>query len=231
MPDSGDLRMGVVGQDGDGLFYRLRDATFEIDGPESTAFSTESNPTTDVISLELAAGSYDVLLADGWRLERWDPISDAALDVDATLVSDNPATALVSGSETVGVVFEFDVPDVGPVVLGDGDLEIDIDVNVEAEPCDPLVQDCDSGLGCYFDNEGYSCQTAGSVGLYDECEFANSCTPGLLCAQPFANSNCNEAHIGCCVAFCSVAAPGCDASEDCVSMGVGDPDIGVCLTI
>ncbi len=230
--DAGDLRMGVVGQDGGGLYYRLRDAVFAIEGPMSTAVGTEENPTTDVISVELPAGAYEVLLEDGWRLERWDPITDATLAVDATLTSGNPASTVVSGSETSTVVFVFEVPDAGPVVLGDGDLEIDIDV--ETTPplttCDPLVQDCANGEGCYPTTDGAFCAPSGDVPLYGACTFLNACSGGHTCVLSSANVNCNPSSEGCCVALCSVSFPSCSGFEICASLDIENPEVGVCAS-
>ena len=231
LPD-GDLRMGVVGQDDNGLYYRLRDATFQVVGPDSLTVSTEFNPTVDVFELTLAAGPYDVELEDGWRLERWDPITDSTLDVAATLVSENPASTVVSGSETAGVVFVFDVPDAGPVVLGDGDLTIDIDVNVNPTQvaCDPLVQDCPGGQGCYPDFvEGYFCANSLGAPLYGECQFINDCSAGLVCVNSSANTSCNPGVEGCCLQFCNVSFPACPGFlETCISLEIGDPNIGLC---
>jgi hypothetical protein len=227
----GELRMGVVGQDDAGLYYRLRDATFQVQGPDSFTVDTEFNPTTDVFSLTVSAGPYDVVLEDGWRIERWDPISDATLDVPATLISENPVSTVVSGSETASVVFVFNVPDAGPVVLGPGDLEIDIDI--ETTPpliaCDPLVQDCPGGQGCYPDFvDGYLCANAGGIGVYGECQFINDCAPNLACVNSSANSSCNQAVEGCCIAFCDVSFPSCPGLETCISLGIGDPNVGLC---
>ncbi|MCR9164961.1 MAG: hypothetical protein ACE37F_30540 [Nannocystaceae bacterium] len=237
--EPGSLRMGVVGQDGAGQIYRLRDGVFDIDGPEAVSVSTESSPISlETLDVELAAGSYDVTLGGGWRLERWDPISDATLDVAATLTSANPATVLVTGTETTSVVFTFSVPDAGPVTLGDGELEIDIEVDVddpggELTPCDPLSPACAPGEGCYpvgGDPVAFGCAPIyDEAGLHEPCEFVNGCSAGLFCSDPSLNTSCPP-DLGCCLQYCDVSSPACGAGEFCLGFGAENPDIGVCGT-
>ncbi len=242
--EPGSLRMGVVGQDDDGNIYRLRDGVFDIDGPEVVSVSTETNPMSqETLNVELAAGNYDILLNDGWRLERWDPITDSTLDVMATLTSVNPASALVTGTETSSVVFTFLVPDAGPVTLGDGDLEIDIDVDIEnplpeLTICDPLLPACGVDESCYpvqtapEDPFVFACApVAGTAALYEACDFVNGCETGLFCIDPSLNTNCGGGGAGCCLQYCDVSAPDCGAGESCMTFNAEDPNVGLCGTL
>lgn len=182
------------------------------------------------------------MLNDGWRLERWDPITDDTLDVVATLTSVNPASALVTGTETSTVVFSFLVPDAGPVTLGDGDLVIDIDVDVEDVPadvvvCDPLTADCAAGEACYGYTDPdepllqFGCfPVAIEGGQYQACEFINSCGSGLACWSSAVHDSCDGGEPGCCLPYCDVSAPSCGAGEFCQGVGAEDPDVGFCAS-
>src|SRR5262245_25516461 len=61
----GTLSM-LLSTDVNGATYRLRDAQFEISGPESLTLSSEDSPDPMSIEQILAAGDYSVSLADGW---------------------------------------------------------------------------------------------------------------------------------------------------------------------
>jgi hypothetical protein len=74
--------------------------------------------------------------------------------------------------------------------------------------CDPLVQDCGAGEGCYPAGDDFAC--APHVGLKqgaigDECEFLNVCDPGLACLEGARVPGC-EGAVGCCAPFCDVLA-------------------------
>ena len=53
-----------------GVDYRLRNAVFEIRGPEDQDVSSEDYPVDNpTISVQLASGDYQVTLRDGWTME------------------------------------------------------------------------------------------------------------------------------------------------------------------
>ncbi len=104
--------------------------------------------------------------------------------------------------------------------------------------CDPLVQDCPAGEGCYAVNQYFTCVPDGSEGggaAGDPCEFINVCIPGLACVNSDVVPGCKGA-IGCCSAFCDVsrAVPSCPAGQECLPWyrrgqgKPGDEDVGVC---
>src|SRR5688572_8917548 len=92
VPVDGEMRVGLMGQGPSGQFYRLRDGVFTVAG---TSLSTESVPDDEAtIATILDAGEYDVLLQDGWRVERL-VAGGNFVGVEATLASDNPAEATI----------------------------------------------------------------------------------------------------------------------------------------
>jgi hypothetical protein len=107
--------------------------------------------------------------------------------------------------------------------------------------CDPLMQDCEAGQGCYPINDGFVCapDASGADGVYgDGCLYINVCDPGLWCAPPDAVSSCFD--VGCCSEFCDLSDPlaMCPDSGDgqaCVPFyaeGLAPPgfeNVGVCM--
>lgn len=111
------------------------------------------------------------------------------------------------------------------------------------EKCDPTVQGCPAGLGCYpLGPETYGCwpDFSGDVGAYgDECMWSNSCDPGLLCWNPEAVPGCEGA--SCCSEYCNLNDPDPDAKcsgqaegQVCVPLDLGGgpvaglEHVGVC---
>ncbi|MBC8067309.1 MAG: ribulose phosphate epimerase [Deltaproteobacteria bacterium] len=81
--------------------------------------------------------------------------------------------------------------------------------------CDPLLQDCMEGAGCYVTNDSFSCvpDAGGATGAFGEgCEFLNVCDPGLFCANPEGVPDCTGS-IGCCSSFCDITDP--EATANC----------------
>jgi hypothetical protein len=106
------------------------------------------------------------------------------------------------------------------------------------DKCDPLLQDCPAGQGCYPDEEapggtGFLCMpTIGSSLAGDLCWLLSGCAPGLLCVTPEFVPGCNE-NFGCCTPLCDVEeapdpCPDVDPALACVSWYVGGqepPDV------
>ncbi|MCA9717097.1 MAG: ribulose phosphate epimerase [Myxococcales bacterium] len=109
--------------------------------------------------------------------------------------------------------------------------------------CDPLLQDCPDGQGCYNGtNGGWVCfkQTAdpGEGGQGDVCNFINQCNAGLYCANAAVVEGCPGDSGGCCTPFCDLGDPDpsalCQDAEECVAYWEegqappGEENIGVC---
>lgn len=122
------------------------------------------------------------------------------------------------------------------VVYNDGSLPICLG------SCDPIVQDCPEGQGCYNSaGDLFVCfkESAmpgeGEVG--DECQYINQCQKGGFCAAAASVTGCDPMSAGCCTPFCPVSGGNgpCQAGEECVpffEMGMAPPayeDVGVCV--
>jgi sugar lactone lactonase YvrE len=118
-----------------GHTYQLRHATFLI--TPAGGFSnpiildSETDPTATALSTMLDAGSYTVLLADGWSLERQDP--GGAVTVVATLTSPNPAAFTVTTGATTSVAFQF-LTDGSIITIGEGTVSITTQVTEVGGP-------------------------------------------------------------------------------------------------
>ena len=71
--ETGTVNINLVGQGTSGFVYRLRDATFTVDGPVSTVWHTEDDPDRATLSADVLVGPYTATLESGWRLERLTP--------------------------------------------------------------------------------------------------------------------------------------------------------------
>lgn len=75
--------------------------------------------------------------------------------------------------------------------------------------CDPVVQNCGPGQGCYPVDGSFTCapDASGPAGAYpDPCVSINTCDPGLACIGAAAVPGCAGA-LGCCSPFCDTGAP------------------------
>jgi hypothetical protein len=74
--------------------------------------------------------------------------------------------------------------------------------------CDPLVQDCNDGQGCYWTNADFQCVFATSDYPEGEpCGYINDCAPGNACVVAETLPACDGA--SCCAAWCNLDAPDC----------------------
>jgi len=103
--------------------------------------------------------------------------------------------------------------------------------------CDPLVQDCVEGDGCYLTDDEFLCQpvigmTAGHGG---PCTFLDSCEVGLQCTDGMNVAGC--AGLSCCTEFCDLEAA--DPNAVCSAAADGEtctvlledgqfPNVGIC---
>lgn len=107
------------------------------------------------------------------------------------------------------------------------------------EDCDPLVQNCGRGEGCYADGEAFGCQedaSGANGGQADACAADNECTLGLLCLNAEVVGSCEDGSAGCCSAVCDLSAPECpNSSPNCIPWYDPGPapsgleDVGACV--
>lgn len=92
----------------------------------------------------------------------------------------------------------------------DTDSDTDSETGMNESECDPLLQDCPMGEGCYFTfmSDVFVCADVGMVPINEGCGGTiNVCAPGLACINSDALSAC-EAD-GCCAAYCDLEDPTC----------------------
>jgi hypothetical protein len=76
-------------------------------------------------------------------------------------------------------------------------------INLCIPQCDPLLQDCGEGLGCYWDHNGFVCANAAqNIPAGEPCEFINDCEIGLMCVPAEALPPCGGG--ACCSPFCEL---------------------------
>jgi len=102
--------------------------------------------------------------------------------------------------------------------------------------CDPILQDCPEGQGCYAAFDNFVCAMPGAPEGQgndgDPCNTIQSCNPGLICRGGTAGCPMDGA---CCTPVCEVSGPAeqcADPSEDCIQ-ALDDPppnlqDVGYC---
>lgn len=100
--------------------------------------------------------------------------------------------------------------------------------------CDPLLQDCDDGYGCWFNNGAFTCaSTTEDLVLGAPCDALNDCAPGLVCMGADVVPDC--AGDSCCAEYCDLGAPVCvQMGTECVAFfddmpPVGHEDVGLCI--
>lgn len=99
--------------------------------------------------------------------------------------------------------------------------------------CDPLLQDCGAGLGCYPVEPMWACAPDNSAvegQQGDSCESFGDCSPGRACVSVDAYPEC-DGPTGCCARICDLAAPVCSSQLDCVPWyAVGQARTGAART-
>lgn len=83
--------------------------------------------------------------------------------------------------------------------------------------CDPLMQDCPDGQGCYPFADMFICApVAMELPAGQPCEFVNVCEPGTFCANDRDVPDCMG--LGCCSPYCQVGdpMPPCLPGQECV---------------
>jgi hypothetical protein len=108
-------------------------------------------------------------------------------------------------------------------------------INLCIQNCDPLLQDCNAGLACFWANGNFNCIfTTQDIPTGEPCGYINDCVAGNLCADAANLPACNGS--ACCASYCSISDPTCpDAATECAPFfeeGMAPPgyeDVGVCL--
>jgi hypothetical protein len=114
-------------------------------------------------------------------------------------------------------------------------------IDVCAPTCHPLEQGCPADQVCCPEpgnSERFICvvDVSGDGGQeFGECEYANGCDPGLLCSYPELAVECDQGAAGCCLKYCDLSQPDCDAMmAECLpwfEMGqapMGLETLGIC---
>jgi hypothetical protein len=110
----------------------------------------------------------------------------------------------------------------------------DAPISVCVLPCDPFVQDCARGEGCYVlhpDDPTPLCAAAGPGVELDPCAVPNDCAPGHHCTTAASHMIECPDPIGCCTPLCELEIGDCvGINPICVPLGVPDaPSLGVCI--
>jgi hypothetical protein len=125
---SGTFKATLMGVSTQGYTYRLRQAAFQITGPENLNVSSEDYLNDDAIVLTLAVGAYQIQINSDWFLERVDTLG--ATRVEAVLTSESTVPFDILEFQTTGVLFLFRVGD-DIIPIGNGELTIQIGIDDE----------------------------------------------------------------------------------------------------
>jgi hypothetical protein len=78
--------------------------------------------------------------------------------------------------------------------------------------CDPIAQDCDEGLGCFWGSSAFLCIVpTDDIPAGEPCGYLDDCAPGHLCADAASQPSC--AGSACCTQFCNLP----DGDAGCVT--------------
>jgi hypothetical protein len=184
-----------------GVAYRLTRAQFQFSGPTTTTFGGTDQTDAVVLQGTLPVGAYQVLLKDGWGLERDAGGSFEA--VDAQLASPNPAAITVDAVQTALVAYEFETA-AGRISFSVGSVALTVNVSDaaycsqsgEAVPVDdgnPCTLDvCADGRVTHTPVEsGASCDDSNPCTADGTCQ-AGACQEGRALALPTIDA-CGEA--------------------------------------
>jgi hypothetical protein len=81
----------------------------------------------------------------------------------------------------------------------------DSSINLCLPSCDPLAQDCNPGLACYWAGNDFNCIFfTQNLPIGEVCGFINDCVGGAVCTASELLPNC--AGENCCTPFCDTAA-------------------------
>ncbi|HWB73701.1 MAG TPA: hypothetical protein VG755_02075 [Nannocystaceae bacterium] len=101
--------------------------------------------------------------------------------------------------------------------------------------CNPLVDDCGAGQGCYALVPTWACTPSGSGQQGEPCANINGCDAGFQCVSSEAVTGCDQSEVGCCTTVCDATEPTCPGGLGCAlyyDVGRAPPgldDVGVCI--
>jgi hypothetical protein len=176
----GSLRIPLEAPGPSGTVYRLDGAVFDFAGPTATSTSGDAGQTTIVTNL--AIGSYQITLREGWRLIR---VSDQR-EVKASLASANPVAAEITDGVVTDITFVFNAGrEKIPFGLGQGRINISIN---ETGNCD--LDAALSGTSCAVnDPVACVCQGCNDDGA---CDINEDCACHDCDTESFCASSCNN---------------------------------------
>ena len=88
--------------------------------------------------------------------------------------------------------------------MADGTISLCLDT------CDPVIQDCGDGQGCYWNppaNQFQCLYLGANLGVGEECGFSNDCAAGNVCLAAELSPDCSATF--CCVALCDLGDSTC----------------------
>ncbi len=137
--ETGTVELPLLAQSSSGVTYRLRDATFELQGPAYVSIDTRDEAAADdaALELDLPTGAYTAHLLDGWRLVRVEDDGSES-GVDAHLASPNPVAFSIGEGVITPVLFRFQV---GSADVDFGGAEIGIEV-IDTPSCVAMIETC-----------------------------------------------------------------------------------------
>jgi hypothetical protein len=113
----------------------------------------------------------------------------------------------------------------------------DSSINLCIFDCDPLLQDCGAGLGCYFAVTAFNCIfTTDDIPVGEPCGYINDCAPGNYCTDASVVPDCGGP--ACCTNFCDLdlgdaqcTQPGtvCTTFFEPGTAPPGYEDVGLCI--
>lgn len=212
-PAAGDLRLALSGYGPNGVVYRLRDATFDLTGVVDLMIDAEAgSPNAPVLTRSVPSGNYQLFLRSGWRLEG--NVDGGFVDVEAELVSANPAAFTIHSGSTTDVTFLFRVIDVGDVNMAPGLLAVRIDV-VTGDAAVPDAAAPDAGAV----DAGSSDTGADAPPALCDPVAQTGCAPGEKCTAVLISDSPQVWQTRCAPAGTVPAGGACTAG-----VGVGEPD-------
>jgi hypothetical protein len=103
--------------------------------------------------------------------------------------------------------------------------------------CDPLLQDCGAGQGCFWADFGFTCVfNGGEIPTGEPCGFINDCAPGNACADMALLPDCMGSR--CCTEFCDLELADVQCSDPATvcmpffeegQAPAADEDVGFCI--